>query len=87
MNRATFIIVTLILTFSYLQWLQESGQEEVAGLVREREGDLHGAIALHIKVGLPAKAARLVTQHEEPSRQLDLLQQILASSLVHLAKV
>lgn len=66
---------------SYFQWLQESGQEEVAGQVREREGDLHGAIALYMKAGLPAKAARLVTQHEQLSRQPDLLQQI-ASSLV-----
>ena len=66
---------------SYFQWLQESGQEEVAGQVREKEGDLHGAIALYMKAGLPAKAARLVTQHEELSRQPELLQQI-ASSLV-----
>lgn len=49
--------------------------------MREREGDLHGAIALYMKAGLPAKAARLVTQHEELSQQPDLLQQI-ASSLV-----
>ena len=49
--------------------------------MREREGDLHGAIALYMKAGLPAKAARLVTHHQELSRQPDLLQQI-ASSLV-----
>ena len=66
---------------SYFKWLTDSGQEEVAGQVREREGDLHGALALYMKAGLPAKAARLVTQHDELNRQPDLLQQI-ASSLV-----
>ena len=31
--------------------------------MREREGDLHSAVNLYIKAGLPAKAAKLVTQH------------------------
>ena len=35
--------------------------------MREKEGDLHSAVNLYIKAGLPAKAARLVTQH--PVRQ------------------
>ncbi|XP_019854623.1 PREDICTED: intraflagellar transport protein 172 homolog isoform X2 [Amphimedon queenslandica] len=66
---------------SHLQWLLDSGQEERAGEMREKEGDLHSAVNLYIKAGLPAKAARLVTQHPELSGQLDLLQQ-LASSLI-----
>ena len=49
---------------SYLQWLLDTGQEECAGELREKEGDLHSAISLYLKSGLPARAARLVMQHE-----------------------
>ena len=49
---------------SYFQWLLESGQEEVAGEVREEEGDLSTAMSLYMKAGLPARAAHLVMQHE-----------------------
>ena len=41
----------------------DTGQEEKAGEVREKEGDLMAAISLYMKAGLPAKAARLVAQH------------------------
>ena len=49
---------------SYLQWLLDTGQEERAGELREKEGDLRSAISLYLKAGLPAKAARLVMHHE-----------------------
>lgn len=49
---------------AHLQWLLDSGQEERAGEVREKEGDLTGAIALYMKAGLPVKAAHLLTQHQ-----------------------
>ena len=32
--------------------------------MREKEGDLAGAIALYMKAGLPVKAARLLSQHQ-----------------------
>ena len=32
--------------------------------MREREGDLSGAVALYMKAGLPGKAAKLITQHQ-----------------------
>lgn len=49
---------------SYFQWLLDTRQEEKAGEAREREGDLLSAITLYMKAGLPAKAAKLVTQHQ-----------------------
>lgn len=49
---------------SYFQWLLDTRQEEKAGEVREREGDLLAAITLYMKAGLPAKAAKLVAQHQ-----------------------
>lgn len=49
---------------SYFQWLLETGQEEKAGEVREREGDLHSAISLYMKAGMPARASKLVMHHE-----------------------
>lgn len=42
----------------------ETGQEERAGKVREREGDLAAAITLYMKAGLPGKAAKLISQHQ-----------------------
>ena len=59
----------------------DSGQEETAGEVREKEGDLQSAISLYMKAGLPARAARVIQHHPELSNQPDLLQGI-ASSLV-----
>jgi len=32
--------------------------------MREKEGDLNSAIALYMKAGLPAKAAKLVMHHQ-----------------------
>ena len=66
---------------SYYQWLLESGQEEVAGELRAKEGDLAGAVTLYMKAGLPAKAARLVSQHPELAAQADLLQHIASALL------
>lgn len=48
----------------HYQWLMDTGQEEKAGEVREREGDLMAAITLYMKAGLPAKAAKLISQHQ-----------------------
>lgn len=59
----------------------DSGQEEIAGEVREKEGDLHAAISLYMKAGLPARAARVVQHHAELSSQPELLQGIAANLL------
>lgn len=45
----------------YCKWLLETGQEETAGMVKEREGDFLGAISLYLKGGLPARAAQVRT--------------------------
>lgn len=52
------------LRITYFQWLLDTGQEEKAGEVRETQGDLLAAITLYMKAGLPAKAAKLVSQHQ-----------------------
>ena len=44
----------------HYKWLLETGQEEMAGLVKEREGDFLGAISLYLKGGLPARAAQVL---------------------------
>lgn len=49
---------------NYNQWLMETGQEEQAGEVKEREGDYIAAISLYMKAGLPARAARLAASRE-----------------------
>ena len=41
------------------QWLLETGQEEEAGQVKERDGDFVGAINLFMQGGLPARAAQV----------------------------
>lgn len=43
----------------YLAWLMETGQEEQAGAVKEREGDYMAAIGLYLKGGLPGRAAQV----------------------------
>lgn len=65
-----------------IRWLLETGQEEKAGLVKEREGDYLGAISLYLKGGLPARAAQVVTAYNQ-SYDPALLDSILSA----LAKV
>jgi intraflagellar transport protein 172 len=64
---------------THYQHLLDSGQEERAGKMKEREGDLPGAISLYMKAGLPGKAAKLISQHQELSSQPDLLRHIASS--------
>ncbi|XP_041357336.1 intraflagellar transport protein 172 homolog isoform X2 [Gigantopelta aegis] len=66
---------------NYYQWLMETGQEETAGEVKEREEDYLSAINLYMKAGLPARAARLATSREELMSNSDLISRI-ASSLI-----
>ncbi|XP_078598147.1 intraflagellar transport protein 172 homolog [Branchiostoma floridae x Branchiostoma japonicum] len=66
---------------NYYQWLMDTNQEEKAGEVKENEGDYIAAINLYMKAGLPAKAARLVTSHEELLSNTDLVSRI-ASALI-----
>lgn len=43
----------------HYHWLLESGQDEEAGRVKERDGDFVGAIMLFLQGGLPGKAAQV----------------------------
>ena len=52
----------------------DTGQEEKAGEMKEREEDYLAAINLYMKAGLPARAARLAT-----SRDVSLLYIYLAA--------
>lgn len=63
------------------QWLMETGQEEAAGEVKEREGDYIAAISLYMKAGLPARAARLAASREELMSNSELIGRI-ASALI-----
>ena len=42
----------------------DTGQEEKAGEMKEREEDYLAAINLYMKAGLPARAARLATSRD-----------------------
>ncbi|XP_038160069.1 intraflagellar transport protein 172 homolog [Cyprinodon tularosa] len=64
---------------NFYQWLTETGQDEKAGEVKEREGDFQGAINLYLKAGLPAKAARLAISHPEISSSTETVNRIAAS--------
>lgn len=44
----------------HYQWLLETGQEEEAGRVKEKDGDFVGAINLFMQGGLPARAAQVI---------------------------
>ncbi|KAM3602576.1 uncharacterized protein V6R79_006682 [Siganus canaliculatus] len=63
---------------SYHQWLTETGQDEKAGEVKERQGDFQGAINLYLKAGLPAKAARLAISRPEITSNSDAVGRIAA---------
>ncbi|XP_063770977.1 intraflagellar transport protein 172 homolog isoform X3 [Pseudophryne corroboree] len=57
---------------SYMQYLADSQQEEKAGEVRERKGDLVSAVNMYLRAGLPAKAARLCMNQEQLLSDSDL---------------
>ncbi|CAL8315982.1 unnamed protein product [Lota lota] len=64
---------------SHYRWLTETAQDEMAGEMKEREGDYPGAISLYLAAGLPAKAARLATSHPEVMSSSDVVNRITAA--------
>eukprot|EP00899_Mesostigma_viride_P028336 jgi/Mesvir1/8688/Mv02626-RA.1 len=64
---------------NHYQWLLQTGQEESAARVKEKEGDYLGAISLYLKGGLPGRAAQVVNSHSDFSYSSDLLESIAAS--------
>ena len=65
----------------YFQYLLESGQEERAAQLKEREGDFQTAINLYLKGGLPAKAVAVI--HNRPSNYDTATQEKVAAALVN----
>jgi len=49
---------------NYVTWLTETGQEEKAAELKERDGDLVTAIHLYLKGGLAARAASVVNRYD-----------------------
>lgn len=55
----------------YFDWLTETGQQEKAGELREREGKYNEAINLYLRGGVPARAAHVVSAYQvRPEQQL-----------------
>ncbi|KAI8469208.1 MAG: intraflagellar protein IFT172 [Monoraphidium minutum] len=51
------------LRVDHYKWLLATGQEDRAGAIKEREGDLPAAIALYLRGGAPARAAQAIISH------------------------
>ena len=66
---------------NYFQWLMDTNQEGKAGELKERDGDYMAAINLYMKAGMPARAARVVTNYEELMNNSDLVNRI-ANALI-----
>jgi intraflagellar transport protein 172 len=63
----------------YYQYLVETDQLEKAGAVKEKEGDLNGAVSLYLKANLPVRAARVVSSNQELMHNQDLINRIAAT--------
>jgi len=66
---------------SYEHYLTATQQDEKAGEIKEREGDLHGALDLFMKAGRPARAGMLVTKHKALSGSAETIERV-ASALI-----
>ena len=73
------------LKISYLQWLLETGQEEKAAVLKEKEGDVETAIRLYLQGSLPAKAAALAQNPNYPQtpEMLETIAAALSKSGLH----
>lgn len=65
-----------LLRKNYFQHLTDTGQEEQAGELLEKERDYIGALNMYMKAGLPAKAARIAISHPDITSQVDLVERI-----------
>ncbi|XP_076806393.1 intraflagellar transport protein 172 homolog [Clavelina lepadiformis] len=65
----------------YYQWLIDTNQDESAGALKERQGDWNGAIALYMKAGLPARAAKLALSRSDLMSNRHLMEQIASGLL------
>ncbi|CAH8497562.1 unnamed protein product [Dicrocoelium dendriticum] len=61
----------------YQTWLSETGQDEKAAELRQREGDLVGAITLFLRARLPGRAARLALNEPQLVSDRTLMERIV----------
>ena len=66
---------------NYFTWLTETGQEEKAAELKERDGDLVTAIHLYLKGGLPARAASVVNRYDGREKFQGTLLETIAGAL------
>lgn len=64
---------------SQYEWLLQTGQQNEAGEVKERQGDFHGAIQHYLKAGLPTKAAHVAISRSEIINSSETVEAIAAS--------
>ena len=63
----------------YLSHLLDSGQEEEAARLKEREGNYSAAIELYLKAGMPAKAAVILRDQRALSGNVELVEQVASA--------
>ncbi|KAH8862639.1 Intraflagellar transport protein 172 like [Schistosoma japonicum] len=63
----------------YHHWLTETGQEEKAGDLRQKDGDFNGAITLYLRAGVPGKAARLALSEPKILSDKVIMERIIMS--------
>jgi len=63
---------------NYESYLSQTHQEEKAGELKECQGDLHGALNLFMKAGIPARAGMLVSKHSELQGQ-EIIERVAAA--------
>ncbi|GFY01521.1 intraflagellar transport protein 172 homolog [Trichonephila clavipes] len=66
---------------TYFEWLQNTGQEEKAGELKENKGECREAIQLYLAAGLPTRAGRVITNMPILAENDELVQEI-ASALM-----
>lgn len=64
---------------NYDDYLARTHQEEKAGQLKERQGDMQGALNLYLKAGLPARAAIVVTQNPSLASNTDIVERVAAA--------
>ena len=65
----------------FMKHLVETGQEQRAAALKEKEGELSEAINLYMRAGLPTKAGAVLLKNPTLLNQNDLLERI-ASALI-----
>eukprot|EP00052_Salpingoeca_macrocollata_P025012 m.226452 g.226452 ORF g.226452 m.226452 type:complete len:1747 (+) comp22359_c0_seq2:150-5390(+) len=65
----------------YERYLAETQQQERAAELKEQEGDMLGALTLYMTAGLPARAAQLVTRHDDLGRNPEVVERVAAALL------